>query len=67
MNRLLTRLLWAAAGFAVAALYRQWMSQAAQPHHRHMLETWENEGGALPEPATAGGARPETPGTPGPR
>ena len=58
MNRLLTRLLWAAAGLAVAALYRQWTSRPHTPAHQQVLETWENEGGALPEPATAGDARP---------
>jgi len=60
MNRLLVRLAWAAAGFAVAAMYREWKAQAGLPRHRHPLETWENEGGALPEPVTAGAARSDT-------
>lgn len=55
MNRLLLRTLAAgAAGFAAASIYRQW--KAAQPpaprRQRVPLETWENEGGAVPEPST---------------
>lgn len=51
MNALLRSLALAAAGFAAASLYRQWQSgaQSGSRRHRHPLETWENEGGALPD------------------
>jgi hypothetical protein len=57
MSRLFTRLAWIAIGFAASAVYREWQSKGMHPRHRHMLETWENEGGALPEPATAADSR----------
>jgi hypothetical protein len=57
MKSLVRSLVFAAAGFAAAALYRQWTNdQRASPRrHRHPLENWENEGGALPDVASAEG------------
>jgi hypothetical protein len=51
MRGLLRSLAFAAAGFAVASLYRQWTAaqQHAPQRHRVPLETWEGEGGALPD------------------
>ena len=51
MNRLLRGIALAAAGAAAMSLYRQWQQMPAGPRRRHHLETWENEGGALPEAA----------------
>jgi hypothetical protein len=64
MSRLLTRLAWMAVGFAAAAIYREWQAQGTHPRHQ-VLETWENEGGALPEPATASDSRFTSPGDAG--
>ena len=57
MKSLIRSLVFAAAGFAAASLYRQWANERSLSprRHRHPLETWENEGGALPEVATAEG------------
>lgn len=66
MKNVLRSLVFAAAGFAAASLYQQWASnrRASSPRHRHPLENWENEGGALPDVATADGGpasrRPES-------
>jgi hypothetical protein len=61
MRSLIRSLVFAAAGFAAASLYRQWSSdrRASPRGHRHPLENWENEGGALPDVASADG-RPAT-------
>ena len=48
MNRLLRGIAFAAAGAAAMSLDRQWQ-RLADGQRRHHLETWENEGGALPE------------------
>jgi hypothetical protein len=54
VKRILAGLTLAAAGLAAASLYRQWKDgQPATPRHRAPLENWENEGGAVPETATA--------------
>ena len=55
MKSVIRSLVFAAAGFAAASLYRQWADdrQAALRRPRHPLENWENEGGALPEIASA--------------
>lgn len=54
MKGILRSLIFAAAGFAAASLYRQWSAAgAAARKHRHPLDRWENEGGALPEVSTA--------------
>jgi hypothetical protein len=50
MNRLLRGIALAAAGAAAMSLYRQWQ-QLPDAKRRHHLETWENEGGALPDGA----------------
>jgi hypothetical protein len=57
MSNLMRNLVFAAAGFAAAAFYRQWASdQRSSPRRpRHPLENWENEGGALPDVASADG------------
>jgi len=54
MRSVIRSLVFAAAGFAAASLYRQWSDErrAAPRRHRHPLENWENEGGALPEIAS---------------
>ena len=49
MNRLLRSVVLAAAGLAVASLYRQSKLQRAPSRHRLPLESWENEGGAVPD------------------
>ena len=51
MNRLLRGIALAAAGAAAMSLYRQWQRMPEGQRRRHHLETWENEGGALPEGA----------------
>ena len=51
MNRLLRGIALAAAGAAAMSLYRQWQQMPDGHRRRHHLETWENEGGALPEGA----------------
>ena len=55
MNRLLRGIALAAAGAAAMSLYRQWQQLPDGKRRRHHLETWENEGGALPD----GAAQPE--------
>ena len=57
MKSLVRSLVFAAAGFAAAALYRQWTNdrRSSPRRHRHPLENWENEGGALPDVASAEG------------
>ena len=57
MKSLVRSLVFAAAGFVAASLYRQWMNdQRSLPRRpRHPLENWENEGGALPDVASADG------------
>jgi hypothetical protein len=65
MRGILRSLIFAAAGFAVASLYREWSAANASPHkHRHPLDSWENEGGALPEVATASPRPARTAGAP---
>jgi hypothetical protein len=65
MKSLVRSLVFAAAGFAAASLYRQWTNdQRTSPRrHRHPLENWENEGGALPdaEPADTEPVRASSP------
>ena len=58
MKGLVRSLVFAAAGFAAASLYRQWAgNQRGLPRrHKHPLESWENEGGALPDVASAEGS-----------
>jgi hypothetical protein len=58
MKSVIRSLVFAAAGFAAASLYRQWSSdrRLSPGRRRHPLENWENEGGALPEVASAEGA-----------
>ena len=58
MKSIVRSLVFAAAGFAAASLYRQWAHdrQALPRRQRHPLENWENEGGALPDVASAEGA-----------
>ena len=46
MRTLLRRVAFAAIGFAVASMLRN--LSRARGSGRHALETWENEGGALP-------------------
>jgi len=62
MKNLIRSLAFAAAGFAAAALYRQWADdrKSSPRRQRHPLENWENEGGALPNVASAEG-RPRRP------
>ena len=60
MNRLLRNLAVAATGAIAVSIYRQWQQNSGKSH-RHHLENWENEGGALPEappPSTDNGAHP---------
>ena len=54
MNRLIRQLAFAAIGFAFASMLREWSSKAGGRGHHRMLETWENEGGALPESPSTG-------------
>ena len=63
MRRLVRTFAAAAIGFAAASLYRQWQEadRSGAKRRRHHLETWENEGGALPIPATATGERSDRP------
>ena len=49
MNRLLRGIALVAAGAAAMSLYRQWQQMPEGGRRRHHLETWENEGGALPD------------------
>jgi hypothetical protein len=58
MKNLVRSLVFAAAGFAAAALYRQWATdrRSSPRRHRPALENWENEGGALPDVASAEGS-----------
>jgi len=58
MKGLVRSLVFAAAGFAAASLYRQWAgNQRGLPRRqKHPLENWENEGGALPDVASADGS-----------
>jgi hypothetical protein len=58
MKSLIRSVLFAAAGFAAASFYRQWAQERrlSPRRHRHPLENWENEGGALPDVATADSA-----------
>ena len=55
MNRLLRALAFAATGAAALSIYRQLSQRGAgdTSRRRHPLETWENEGGAVPLPNTA--------------
>jgi hypothetical protein len=57
MKSLIRSLVFAAAGFAAASLYRQWTNdRRSSPRRlRPPLENWENEGGALPDVASAEG------------
>ena len=57
MRNLIRNLVFAAAGFAAASLYRQWANdrRSGPRRQRHPLENWENEGGALPDVASADG------------
>jgi hypothetical protein len=59
MSRLVRALAAAALGFAAASIYRQWRDsvRAGALPRRHHLETWENEGGALTNPASSEGVR----------
>jgi hypothetical protein len=53
MRRALSALTLAATAFAATTLYRQWKSRGTKPAARpHALESWENEGGAVPERRT---------------
>ena len=58
MKSIVRSVVFAAAGFAAASVYRQWARdrRALARRQRHPLENWENEGGALPEVASAEGA-----------
>jgi len=58
MKGLVRSLVFAAAGFAAASLYRQWAGnpRGLQRRQKHPLENWENEGGALPDVASADGS-----------
>jgi hypothetical protein len=58
MKSLVRSLVFAAAGFAAASLYRQLANErkALPRRQRHPLENWENEGGSLPDVASAEGA-----------
>ena len=58
MKGLVRSLVFAAAGFAAASLYRQWAgNQRGLPRRQKPpLENWENEGGALPDVASADGS-----------
>ena len=60
MNRLLRGIALVAAGAAAMSLYRQWQRLPEGTRRRHHLETWENEGGALPgvAPRSEADARP---------
>jgi len=51
MNRLLRGVALVAAGAAAMSLYRQWQRLPHGQRRRHHLDTWENEGGAVPESA----------------
>jgi hypothetical protein len=51
MNRLLRGIALAAVSAAAMSLYRQWQQLPDGKRRRQHLETWENEGGALPEVA----------------
>ena len=51
MNRLLRGVALVAAGAAAMSLYRQWQRIPDGQRRRHHLDTWENEGGAVPESA----------------
>jgi hypothetical protein len=55
MKSLVRSLVFAAAGFAAASMYRQWADgqQPSRRRHKMPLENWENEGGALPDVASA--------------
>ena len=60
MKTIIRSLVFAAAGFAAASMYRQW-SDNQQPSGRRPkqpLENWENEGGALPDAATTADSPP---------
>jgi len=63
MKNLFRSLVFAAAGFVAASLYRQWTDdrRSSPRRPRHPLENWENEGGALPDVASADGG-PRQPG-----
>lgn len=58
MKGLVRSLVFAAAGFAAASLYRQWAGnrRGLPRRQKHPLENWENEGGALPDVASADGS-----------
>ena len=55
MKTIVRSLVFAAAGFAAASIYRQWADgeQPSRRRHKMPLENWENEGGALPDVASA--------------
>lgn len=55
MKTILRSLAFAAVGFAAASMYRQWADgqQPSGRRHKQPLENWENEGGALPDVASA--------------
>jgi len=58
MKGLVRSLVFAAAGFAAASFYRQWAGnhRGLPRRQKHPLENWENEGGALPDVASADGS-----------
>lgn len=53
MNRLLRTLTIAVTAIGALQLYRRSRTEAGHGRHRLPVETWENEGGALPEVASA--------------
>ena len=55
MKTIIRSLVFAAAGFAAASMYRQWTGnqQPSGRRPKQPLENWENEGGALPDVASA--------------
>ena len=58
MKTIVRSLVFAAAGFAAASMYRQWADnqKPSKRPHKQPLENWENEGGALPDVASADSA-----------
>jgi hypothetical protein len=55
MKSIIRSLFFAAIGYTAATMYHQWAHQRQQQRrHRMPLETWENEGGALPDFTPAG-------------
>jgi len=60
MKTIIRSLVFAAAGFAAASMYRQWTvnQQPSGRRPKQPLENWENEGGALPDAATTADSPP---------